>query len=139
MIRLKRTDANSRALARTILQMTGQHARLPLSDVAALRMVVLRHDLGDGSHHFDWLIATDPQCTEPLVSFRLNTPLDQLEPGRSLVIERMADHRSVYLEYEGPISDDRGLVKRIAAGSLAVLAKSDVTTGEGYMLDLHWR
>jgi hypothetical protein len=30
----------------------------------------------------------------------------------------LADHRAAYLDYEGPISGDRGAVSRIAAGDL---------------------
>ncbi len=29
---------------------------------------------------------------------------------------RLADHRPVYLEYEGPVSGDRGMVKRVDSG-----------------------
>lgn len=35
---------------------------------------------------------------------------------------RLADHRSAYLDYEGPVSDNRGRVRRIAAGACDVAA-----------------
>lgn len=50
----------------------------------------------------------------PLASWRLLG-----DPGRSsfpIPAERIADHRNAYLTYEGPISGDRGSVRRIDAG-----------------------
>ena len=34
--------------------------------------------------------------------------------------ERLADHRLAYLDYEGPVSGDRGHVRRLDAGTFAV-------------------
>ncbi len=34
----------------------------------------------------------------------------------TLSVERLADHRILYLDYEGPLSGDRGDVERVAAG-----------------------
>lgn len=77
-------------------------------------MVLLRHDTPDGGWHYDWLI--DPGEGAPLVSFRLGGRLDEAGDGASLVAERMADHRRVYLTHEGEISGGRGRVRRIARG-----------------------
>ena len=38
--------------------------------------------------------------------------------------EALGDHRLVYLEFEGPISGDRGVVHRVAAGDYSVLEES---------------
>lgn len=35
--------------------------------------------------------------------------------------ERLADHRLEYLEYEGPVSGDRGTVRRVDAGTFETL------------------
>ncbi len=35
-----------------------------------------------------------------------------------IVARRIADHRKRYLTYEGPISDDRGTVRRVDSGSV---------------------
>ncbi len=81
-----------------------------------LRTTILRHELPDGSSHFDWLI--ERTLDEPRVlAFRLEiNPLTTATwpiAGRQL-----PDHRRLYLDYEGPISGDRGTVARIANGNL---------------------
>lgn len=86
------------------------------------RTVVLRHDLPDGSHHFDWLIepeGADAGAGEPdarvLIAWRLARRPDE-SVGSELAAERLSPHRRVYLEYEGPISGGRGEVTRVAEG-----------------------
>jgi hypothetical protein len=37
--------------------------------------------------------------------------------GTCISAERISDHRRLYLEYEGPVSGGRGMVKRWDAGS----------------------
>ncbi|QEH33535.1 ATP-dependent DNA ligase [Aquisphaera giovannonii] len=39
------------------------------------------------------------------------------ERGREVVARRLPDHRLAYLSYEGPISGDRGRVRRVAEGT----------------------
>lgn len=84
------------------------------------RTVLLLHQLPDGSSHFDWLTETDPDG--PLLSFRLQDRPDR--PTRSFRAQRLPDHRPAYLDYEGPVSGNRGEVRRIASGraDLAVAA-----------------
>ncbi|HZW10399.1 MAG TPA: hypothetical protein VFF69_10895 [Phycisphaerales bacterium] len=90
------------------------------------RTVVLRHDLPDGTHHFDWLV--EPFRIEPspgeapgaaddavLIAWRLAERVDHPGAG-SLRAERLAPHRRAYLTYEGPVSKGRGQVTRVAAG-----------------------
>ena len=36
--------------------------------------------------------------------------------SNSVAVERLGDHRLVYLDYEGPVSGDRGRVRRLDAG-----------------------
>ena len=87
------------------------------------RTVVLRHDLPDGSSHFDWLIARDDRergaDERVLVAFRLAaSPAD---PNVSrLPATRMPDHRVLYLDYQGPVSGDRGTVTRVGEGWAAI-------------------
>ena len=78
--------------------------------------VQLLHTLADGSHHVDWMIAQDPRGEAPLVTFRLDRRLDDLDHGERLDAARLADHRPRYLRYEGPISGGRGSVRRLARG-----------------------
>lgn len=81
-----------------------------------LRTTLLRHDLPDGSSHFDWLIERTPD--EPrLLTVRLETnPL--ATHTWPISGQQLPDHRRLYLDYEGPISGDRGAVSRIAHGTL---------------------
>ncbi len=89
---------------------------LPTGESLDLATVLLRHVLPDGSAHFDWLIQPTSQPETPLASFRLATRLDTLKSGQWLQALRIADHRAAYLSYEGPISGNRGTVRRIASG-----------------------
>lgn len=85
--------------------------------------VVLRHDLPDGSHHFDWLLEPTPGAAF-LIAFRVG-----VDPSRALLGapepalagfdgERLPDHRRLYLDYEGDLSGGRGRVARVARGGL---------------------
>lgn len=99
------------------------------------RTVVLRHDLPDGSHHFDWLIepmgpgaatagdaAAEPDRRE-LIAWRLP---DSPHAAALMTTEadRLPPHRRLYLDYEGPISRGRGSVRRVAGGEAEVLTDS---------------
>ena len=46
------------------------------------------------------------------------------EPGETIVAERLADHRLDYLDYEGPVSADRGTVSRMDRGSFEIESES---------------
>jgi len=96
-----------------------------------VEMVLLRHDLPDGSHHFDWLIdrlyaapgqnlverPSDPE-ERSLLAFRVSVRID-LPKIRQFVAQRLPDHRRHYLVYQGPIGDGkRGSVVRLAAGDV---------------------
>lgn len=63
--------------------------------------------------HYDFLFEWEPG--EPLTSFRC--PNWPPTPGEAW--EEGPDHRRAYLDYEGPVSGDRGVVARRAAGELA--------------------
>lgn len=43
-----------------------------------------------------------------------------LAPGADLPARRLPDHRLAYLDYEGPVSGDRGTVRRVDQGSYEV-------------------
>jgi hypothetical protein len=42
-----------------------------------------------------------------------------------VAVERLADHRAAYLEYEGAVSGGRGEVIRVAAGTYELLSRDD--------------
>jgi hypothetical protein len=80
------------------------------------RTVVLRHDLPTGQWHYDWLLQRAVDPAGPLTTFRIGEL--PTSPGvESLPAERLPDHRPVYLEYEGPVSGDRGTVSRVLSGT----------------------
>lgn len=109
------------------------------------RTVILRHELPDGSHHFDWLIepmgpvaatagdaAADPDRRE-LIAWRLPEAPDAAAV-MTTEADRLPPHRRVYLDYEGPISGNRGEVHRVARGEAdAILDTAERFEARGQM------
>lgn len=54
-----------------------------------------------------------------------NTETLQLAPENTVSAERIGDHRLAYLDYEGPVSGDRGSVRRLDRGTFEVTAETD--------------
>lgn len=75
-----------------------------------LRYAILRHE-GIDDPHFDLLFETAPGSM--LAAWR--SPCWPLEMDRP--IQRLPDHRPMYLDYEGEISGGRGSVTRAKGGS----------------------
>ncbi len=98
-----------------------------------LPTVQLRHQLPDETWHVDWLIGRDPAGAEALITFRLIQRLESLATGQAMEIERIADHRSAYLAYEGPVSGGRGEVTQLSRGSL----RAEVIE-QGWRLEVVW-
>lgn len=71
------------------------------------RFVVLEHDWP--TLHWDFLLEAGPV----LRAWRLRE-----EPGAGRIVpaEGNADHRRLYLDYEGPVAGNRGTVRRWDAG-----------------------
>lgn len=89
------------------------------------RCVLLRHDLDDGSWHYDWLIERNVQATpDPdercLISFRVAA-----RPDSPTVVDldayRTPDHRRLYLDYQGEVSGGRGRVSRVFDTTCVIL------------------
>ncbi len=116
--------------------MTEQNMNLAANADATRSIVLLRHDLPDGDVHFDWFIATDSK--ERLISFRVAKRIDLLKADESLEATHMADHRAIYLDYEGPISDGRGRVKRVRKGAINAAASSEVQGKPCWRLQIRW-
>jgi len=75
-----------------------------------MRYVVLHHtDYGDA--HFDLMIEPAPD-SEKLLTWRAA----HWPAAAGDTLSRIADHRRDYLNYEGPVSNNRGRVERVAAG-----------------------
>ena len=82
--------------------------------MTSFRYVVLHHT-GIENPHFDLML--DQSLDSELSTWRLPhwPPL----PGDAFM--PLTKHRRDYLEYEGPVSGNRGQVKRIAAGHYTVV------------------
>jgi hypothetical protein len=92
------------------------------------RFAVLLHRVGPGSgrtdrDHLDWMWQVDDNdlwtWSTPIVDFaqvsHANFEIDAVA---------IADHRQRYLDYEGELSDNRGRVDRVAAGSFEIVGIS---------------
>jgi hypothetical protein len=77
------------------------------------RFVILEHDWP--TLHWDFLLETG----SVLRAWRL---LAEPTPGKAVPAEANADHRVLYLDYEGPVSGDRGNVRRWDAGTFEWIA-----------------
>jgi DNA polymerase Ligase (LigD) len=80
------------------------------------RFVILEHD----HHHLHWDLMLE--AGEVLQTWRLAQP--PIEPPCVIAATILGDHRRIYLEYEGPVSGDRGTVQRWDAGTYVDQADS---------------
>jgi hypothetical protein len=94
--------------------------------VTAGRFVILEHD--HPFRHWDLLLeAGDVALTWRL----LRPPL----PDEPIAAERLPDHRLMYLDYEGPVSGDRGTVNRVASGTFDSTG-SHVPDADGFSVSI---
>lgn len=89
------------------------------NSVPDVRFVVLFHTCPQGDH-FDLMI----ESGERLATWKISDPPESAAE-RPLPCRRIGDHRRMYLDYEGPISGDRGRVTQSDAGRCVVIQKSD--------------
>ena len=80
------------------------------------RFVVLKHDWN--GVHYDLMLERDAI----LRTWSLPTPLAE---DRAILANALPDHRMAYLDYEGPVSRERGNVSRVAQGEYAVCHWTD--------------
>ena len=76
---------------------------------------VILHHTGFGDEHWDLML----ERGQLLATWQLlenPQPLLTGDATGSIPARRIGDHRRAYLTYEGPVSNDRGEVARIAAG-----------------------
>jgi hypothetical protein len=85
--------------------------------------------------HVDWLLAREPEAVSPLLSFRLQQSLTDLPIDAVAAAERIQDHRTEYLTYEGPIAGNRGKVVQIASGWIHAVRRAESGATE---LELQW-
>jgi hypothetical protein len=88
-----------------------------LDKMGLVRYVILHHT-GVDEPHYDVMFESSPGG--PLHAWRSGTwPV--IEPTH---FTPLPDHRTDYLTYEGPLSDDRGEVKRVASGTCVITLPS---------------
>jgi len=79
------------------------------------KFVVLNHDWP--TTHWDFMLEKEAS----LHTFRLSAPPDSTG---TITAEPLPEHRKVYLDYEGPLSGDRGTVQRWDRGDYELLAET---------------
>lgn len=90
-----------------------------------MAFVILEHELPQ-SHpragvHFDLMLEHDGR----LLTWALDEAPRVGEEGSGLPCQRLPDHRVMYLDYEGPVSGDRGEVRRWDRGECELLEQGD--------------
>lgn len=98
--------------------------RVSGSDMLCVPTTLLLHTTREGDHH-DWLLG-DPASgpgrgTGRLWTARVAPPSWAWAESGRFAVTPLPPHRPCYLRYEGPISGDRGHVRRVDAGYAWVL------------------
>jgi hypothetical protein len=86
------------------------------------RFVILHHRQRSGEH-WDLMI----EQPDALATWQLADDPTRTEAPRAITATRIGDHRKAYLTYEGPVSQDRGEVRRIEQGACELLCADDST------------
>ena len=84
---------------------------------------LLLHTTRHGQHH-DWLLGDPDRRGDPaarLWTARVDPPSGDWAGLQQFTLTRLPPHRSIYLRYQGPISGNRGEVRRVDAGYALVL------------------
>ena len=86
------------------------------------RIVLLHHtisptnpDQAGRSDHFDLMV--EPNDSSDLWTWACEqNPFESSNQNRQTSVQRLPDHRRVYLDYEGFVSKDQGHVRQVASG-----------------------
>ncbi|MBM3995075.1 MAG: hypothetical protein FJ303_13115 [Planctomycetes bacterium] len=84
-----------------------------------MRFVILEHD--HPFLHWDFML----ESVDRLQTWRLVRPPETI--GDVIEATALGDHRIAYLTYEGPVSGNRGIVRRWDAGTFAECDDSSAT------------
>ncbi|MGC8552353.1 MAG: hypothetical protein ACP5O7_05745 [Phycisphaerae bacterium] len=91
-----------------------------------LRYAVLEHTVA-AQRHWDLLLEQAPD--QPLATWKINLPPEQwlqaCQTQGSIPAIRLPNHRRIYLDYSGPISNNRGEVRPVQTGLLRWLKLSE--------------
>jgi hypothetical protein len=82
------------------------------------RYAILEHD--HPVRHWDLML----EVGEVLRTWRLQAPP---EAGCAIPAEPLGDHRRMYLDYEGPVSGNRGTVRRWDAGDYELIVPAQAS------------
>jgi len=85
-----------------------------------VRRFVILHHSGYGRDHWDLML----EQSQSLATWKVYHEPGNLTKG-AIEVFRIVDHRKAYLDYEGPVSDNRGEVRRVYAGTYILLQKSE--------------
>jgi hypothetical protein len=92
-----------------------------------LRLVLLRHDVPDNfgrPGHWDLLLEHKDDCWTWAIE-QLPAAFGGESDRTSVTAIRLANHRRHYLDYEGPVSGNRGEVTRVVTGTYVLLSESE--------------
>ena len=106
------------------------------------RWVLLHHQVGEPlggrGDHYDFMLSSKgispedaglqtPGSEEAQCLWTWAIPINPLQQPLPLVCsaDRLPDHRTAYLDYEGPISGNRGEVQQVASGNYEVVSCSE--------------
>ncbi len=98
-----------------------------------MRYVVLHHTGWPGhADHYDLMLQMrDGRSDEDAVLKTFATADDVFPwPGGKATLQLISDHRRAYLDLEGPLSGQRGVVRRADAGELLLLDKIPALDGD---------
>ena len=73
------------------------------------------------NHYTHWDLLLELPARELLATFRVDQPPHTWATVGALPVQALPDHRRIYLDYQGPISGDRGTVTRCDRGTIRVL------------------
>jgi len=77
------------------------------------RVTISRHTLLDKSSHLDIFFENS---SDYLATYEVSTPESILRFSEILNCKKKHDHRKIYLDYEGEISNNRGSIKIVWRG-----------------------
>lgn len=73
---------------------------------------VLHLHSGQGAAHYDLML----QYEAALATWQFDADPSALEAGKNMPCQRIQDHRTFYLSYQGPLSNNRGQVAMLDFG-----------------------
>ncbi|MGK7879965.1 MAG: DNA polymerase ligase N-terminal domain-containing protein [Crocosphaera sp.] len=82
-----------------------------------LKQFVFHHHTGYGQPHYDLML----EHGETLATWQLTIPLSEIQEEQAIIVQKIQDHRLIYLSYEGTISKGRGQIKKVDFGDYKLL------------------